>query len=462
MPRRPLAKLSAVASTMALVLAPALAHADPGPHTTEARLRELCTDPASRGEPRAAGCEQLAYDAAISSAADRELGKAMRTQMMLVSWAPRGSPLAALASRALGDEWLELGEVERAAEWYERYATLDARAAGVQALGSAARLRLVLGQSLEATKDVASALERAQGTAVAAAAEVALVLVQHRVDREEWAAALESSPPSSLVDVASPDVQVKAHVLAGRAYAALGKDAEAAREYGRVRDLWRDPAASVARVKAAFPDENERQQNRRLAGAITGVGEAYFDAAERGRKASAASLRAPVYAGAPSDAKAAVAFVEGPLRAWFERRQAALRDTEPAYVAILDIQPVPPPRWITAASATVALAWGSLVDEPRRIPVPAAWARPPNRAVREAYFRAIDAMVEPVRTSHAKPAVRKCVDLSVRYQYQDTRTPECEAWLGVHYRDEVHPLDELVPALRYEVPRPAAPPQAHP
>jgi hypothetical protein len=90
--------------------------------------------------------------------------------------------------------------------------------------------------------------------------------------------------------------------------------------------------------------------------------------------------------------------------------------------------------------------WGELADDFRRVPAPAAWKKDP--ALYKAYFDALEAMSEPIRTRFAKPAMKKCLDLSIKYQYVDAGSRTCEAWLVSHYKTEFPAVDELIPAFR--------------
>ena len=44
---------------------------------------------------------------------------------------------------------------------------------------------------------------------------------------------------------------------------------------------------------------------------------------------------------------------------------------------------------------------------------------------------------------NAKPALKKCLDLSVKYQYFDEFSRACEVWLAKNYGAEYHLIDEF-------------------
>ena len=43
----------------------------------------------------------------------------------------------------------------------------------------------------------------------------------------------------------------------------------------------------------------------------------------------------------------------------------------------------------------------------------------------------------------AKPALKRCLDDSVKYQYFDEYSRDCEKWLAKNYKTEYHVVDEL-------------------
>jgi hypothetical protein len=85
--------------------------------------------------------------------------------------------------------------------------------------------------------------------------------------------------------------------------------------------------------------------------------------------------------------------------------------------------------------------WGKFVDEFRAAPIPVEWKR--DAELRGTYYDALDAASEPFKSGNAKPALKKCLDLSVKYQYFDSYSRDCEVWLAKNYKAEYHVVDEL-------------------
>ena len=61
----------------------------------------------------------------------------------------------------------------------------------------------------------------------------------------------------------------------------------------------------------------------------------------------------------------------------------------------------------------------------------------------QVYTGEIDRVSEPYKTNHARPALKKCLDLSTKYQYFDGFSRSCEVWLAKNYKAEYHVTDEL-------------------
>ena len=86
--------------------------------------------------------------------------------------------------------------------------------------------------------------------------------------------------------------------------------------------------------------------------------------------------------------------------------------------------------------------WGDFVDEFRARPSPTAWKK--DAELRDTLLRrASTQRAEPDKVSNAKPALKKCLDYSVKYQYFDEFSRNCEVWLAKNYKAEYHVVDEL-------------------
>jgi TolA-binding protein len=418
----------------------------------ESAYRRFCgrSGPANRFVPDPQTCTEIAYNAAHAFRAAHDSSKAIGMYRMLVQDDERRnahSPLAIKATYLLGAEYQTLALYDQAAEWYERFATRypAAQEADV-ALKDAVILRLGLAQDEQAVTDAQTYVKHYGAKRPAEAATVMYAIAAHHGEREQWDRArvvIASAMP--LFDKASIDIQVVVHALLARAHTHGPTPAVAKEEYAKVRAFWKDPAAAEAAIRRAAQDDDEARKDRRVARALNAVGEALFAAAEDRRLAEVETLKFPTYVG-PAQTAAVQAHIQTKVRPWYEKKKTAIEGVEPAFIQILDLRPVPPPKWVIAAGATVGAMWGSFADDFRRVPIPDAWRN--DRTLYRAYWDAIEDVSGAMKTRNAKPAMKKCIDLAVKYQFQDARTRVCEGWLAKNYKSEFHLVDEIVPAFR--------------
>jgi tetratricopeptide (TPR) repeat protein len=412
-------------------------------------FRRYCQDPVNNGQqPQAEKCDEIAYNAARSFQAARLVAKAITVRRALLAYDEKtkgNSPLAKKATYEIGGNYQAIAVYDQAAQWFENYAKSDPTAPDAdKALSDAVILRLGLGQEDEAIKDAAVFTKNYGGKKPAATAAIAFAVGAHYVEQENWDKAVPTlSSSMSTIDKAAPDIQVQAHAALARAF--LGKfkgggQDNAGREYAKVRGLWANPGDAEVKIKAAYPTEDEAQKDRRLAKALNAVGEAFFFSAEQTRKAVVDPLKFPAYTG-PGDKAAVLKHIQSKVADWYKKKQAAIIKTEPEYVKILDLKPQAPPKWVIAAGSRAGLMWGDFVDDFRRAPIPDAWKK--DAEIRGTYYDALDAASEPYKSGRAKPALKKCLDLSVKYQYFDEFSRSCEVWLAKYYKAEYHVVDEL-------------------
>jgi hypothetical protein len=253
-----------------------------------------------------------------------------------------------------------------------------------------------------------------------------------------WAKAFDGRAPL--------DLRLQAHVLLGRAWVKLNDARKAEPEYALVRDAWRDQAAGVKAIQADGGDD------RRLARALTAVGEARFFFAEQARR-DVEKIRFPEFKG-KADKAAITEWNRTKMADYAKKKRAAIEAVEKAYLEVLQIQPVPPPRWVIASASRAGQLWGTFTAEFRAAPIPKEWkgngAIPGTTLtapeVRALYYHAIDEGSAPMK-AQAKAAFKTCVDYSVKYQYADEYSRQCHQWLIKNYRAEYHGMDELLPRL---------------
>jgi hypothetical protein len=141
------------------------------------------------------------------------------------------------------------------------------------------------------------------------------------------------------------------------------------------------------------------------------------------------------------------------LMPWVHKKREAIEDVDKDYQKITELQPVPPPRWVIASASRAGMMWGNFVDDFRRAPYPKEWDKKgfvPGTGdslswneVKATYLENLDEASEPIKKEKAKPALKRCLDDSVKYQYFDEFSRDCEKWLAKNYKTEYHVVDEL-------------------
>jgi tetratricopeptide (TPR) repeat protein len=393
-------------------------------------------------------CERLdevVYNGAKAYQAGRLIAKAIAARMVLLNpdYKMDKSDLARKAIYEIGGNYQAIAVYDQAALWYEKYADLKPLPEKAeQALSDAVLLRLGLGQEAEAITDSETFRRKFGAKKSTETAAIQFAIGAHYAEKEEWTMArLALQGSMYIINLAPPDIQVQAHATLARSFVHLKdgyKDAQS--EYGTVRKLWKDPAAAVAKINDAYKSEDEGQRAKRLAKSLNAVGEAYFFAAEEARRLTVEPITFPEYKGAGNKVDV-LRHINTRVAAWYKKKMEAIEKVEPEYVKILDIQPVKPPRWVIAAGSRAGLMWGNFVDEFRAAPIPKEWKH--DAELRGAYYDALDAASEPFKTRHAKPALEKCLKLSVEQQYFDEFSRACEVWLAKNYKAEYHVVDEL-------------------
>jgi hypothetical protein len=174
--------------------------------------------------------------------------------------------------------------------------------------------------------------------------------------------------------------------------------------------------------------------------ALDAVGEAMFFSAEESKKAKVDSVPFPAYKG-PATKDDILKYMDKKVKPWVQKKQAAIEDVDKDYQKITDLQPVPPPRWVIARlPARGSCGATSSTSSVRR--------RSPKNGqkdleIRGTYYQHLDEASQPVKDHQAKPALKRCLDDSVKYQYFDEYSRDCEKWLAKNYKAEYHVVDEL-------------------
>jgi TolA-binding protein len=408
--------------------------------------RTYCEGPLSKGE-KPKQCEkadEIVYNMAKAYQASRLLAKAIQVRLTILlnkTYGLQDSPLAKKALYEVGGNYQAIAVYDKASEFFERYceATAFKGEFADQALSDAAVLRLGTGQDEQAIKDANNFNKYYGAKKPAQTAQLAYAIAAHYGEKKDWGNVEKRLAGSmKLIDSkATTDVRAQAHALLGRAYVKSNKGAVAAREYGAVRKLWEDPKAAVATIEG-IPDEDANAKQRRLGRALEAVGEALFFFAEE-KKAKVDKVAFPEYKGVGTK-EAVLKHIQTKVKDWIGKKRPLIDEASADYIKIVNLQPVPPPKWVIAAGSRVGDMWGKFVKEFRAAPIPDGIKK--DYELRTAYYGSLDEASEPQKLQ-AKSAYSTCLGYSVKYQYFDEFSRTCEVWLADNYKNEFHVVDEF-------------------
>ena len=407
--------------------------------------RSYCEEPLGKGE-KPKQCEkadEIVYNMARGYQAARLLAKSIQARLILLSqkYGMSDSPLAMKATYEIGGNYQAIAVYDKASDFFELYAKKTAYRGEFadQALSDAVVLRLGLGQEDQGIDDSNNFNKYFGAKKPAQTAQIAYAIAAHYGEKKDWNNVEKRLGGSmKMIDgKATLDIIAQAHTLLARAYIKLGKETLAVREYKAVVGLWADPNAAVAKIQG-IPGEDDGSKQRRLGRALEAVGEAMFYFADQD-KAKVDKLKFPEYRGNNSK-EDVLKHIGTKVKDWIVKKRPLIEKASGEYKKIVDLQPVPPPRWVIAAGSRVGEMWGGFVKEFRAAPIPDAFRR--DVEIRQTYYASLDEASEPQK-QQAKSAFEICLGYSVKYQYFDEFSRTCEEWLAQNYKNEYHLVDEF-------------------
>jgi hypothetical protein len=345
------------------------------------------------------------------------------------------------ATYEIGGNYQAIAVYDRAAEFFERYAkaTNYKGEFADQALSDAVVLRLGLGQE-DAAIDDANAFNKYFGARKGSqTAQIAFAVAAHYGEKKDWEGVRKRlAGATRLIDTkATLDVRLQAHALLGRAYAQMNRGVNANTEYGTVVRLWADPKKGTAEIEG-IEGEDANAKQRRLGRALEAVGEGIFYFAEQ-KKRAVDKVEFPEYKGGGNKDEV-LQHINVKVKGWIGKKRPLIDAATAEYKKVVDLQPVPPPRWVIAAGSRVGEMWGTFVKEFRAAPIPNFIKN--DFELRTAYYGALDDASEPQK-QQAKSAYEVCLGYSVKYQYFDEFSRSCEEWLAQNYKADYHLIDEF-------------------
>ncbi len=364
---------------------------------------------------------------------------------------PATAPVSPAEACRRGEALRGVAEYALAAEALTQCARLfPAEARGKTALADAVVLRLGLGEDAEAMRLAGDFVKMYGATDHTRAATVVFAVAAHQGEKARWREASEIlSRNQSLIDAAPIDIRLQARLVAGRAQLHGPTPDRGYAELKTALAMYGNGGALGDMIAIAYPNEDEGQRMRRIGKSLNAVGDALVLLADRDLGKSVASQRPPVYTGTRS-MDALHHYLTTAVPEWMTRRRMAIEERERQYTAVLEMRPVPPPKAVIAAAGAVGKMWADYADDLAHLvpldgyPVTRVAATPTTTPTRAEARAALEEVRRPIRERQAIPAMRKCVSLSVKYQYTDERSQGCEAWL-VKNDPETRPRSELAP-----------------
>jgi len=391
--------------------------------------------------------DEVLYNSARAFQAARLIAKSIAVRKILIDpkYGLNTTELAKKAVYEIGGNYQAIAVYDEAANWYEKFADKNEGAEKApEALSDATVLRLGLGQEDQAIKDADLFNRKFGSKKPAQTAAIAFAIGAHYIDREDWGEARKrlTSAMSQIDKNATLDVQMQAHAMLGLVFTKLNSASNAVGEYNKVRGLYKDPAAAAKKIQ-------ETGDERKLAKALTAVGEAMFFFAELRRK-EVDKIRFPEYKGSGTREDVSK-HVNTKVTEWVKKKRPAIEEAANEYKKIVDMQPSPPPKWVIAAGSRVGDMWRKFVVEFRAAPIPKEWKGHgvvPGTAdltydeLRGEYYSKLDEASEPQKQT-AKGAFQTCLKYSVQFQYFDEYSRKCEEWLSKNFGAEYHLIDEF-------------------
>lgn len=392
-----------------------------------------------KGRPQYPRMDEILYNAGMLYRRAGRAPESITTLRLLADPANkmRSSPLSAKAVYMVGGIYVSIGEYAEGAAWFERFARESAKEdAAPGALREAVGLRLALGQYREADA-AADLFSKNYGTKKTAdAAELAFATGVARAESGDFKGAEERLKASLPMIETSGNLsdRIQARAALARSLAARGDARGAEEQYRSVRMIFKNPQDVAERIVRMEPWPAER----RLGKALTALGEAHFYFAERERE-KASALKLPPYRG-PADREA----LKNGLAEAIRRRSRAIEEAEAAYTQILNIQPMPPPKWVIAGAAQVAGMWADLTAELRAL----AAAAKKEGAASKALAESIDQMLAPIFPK-ALGAARTCDSYATKFLYTSEDSSRCQAWLIENAPRQYPKIEEIAPRIGY-------------
>jgi hypothetical protein len=289
-------------------------------------------------------------------------------------------------------------------------------------LGRAIRIRFALGDDAKGLADLAEFRKHHATNAPVAAADLELELAEHYSRTKKYAELGQhiSRILPQIQKLGRFEQELRARAFSARASFEQKQRAAAQKEIEAIVKDW------SLKGKAFLKSVPEAELTR--AGlALNAVGEALFLRAEEARE-KADALGAPAFTG-KKDTKSVQAYLAKDFKGWMEKRKKLIDDANTRYRDVLDLQPVPPPKWVVHSAQRTGQMLESFAAEFKKVPVPAEIQKDPELA--RVYQESLDGALEP-QVGAARMAFKTCQTFARKFDQRDEVSRRCDDWLAQH------------------------------
>jgi len=370
------------------------------------------------------------------------------------AWAgPCGSLDATPSPLRIAESCEALGDYERAADLYERYAATDPGAQAEQALAKAIRFRLALADPDRALADLVRLHQRYPDRPSSGMLAIEVARNYQSAGNFRQTERTLRGAMQAIERVGDWRAQVSAHALLASASRKLGDAARAEREYARV-------VALRENAKKEPADPRGEEMSPEFEAAQDAMGEALFHFADKHYERFSRN-RPPPFMG-PHTQEAVRRYLLGPISQWISRQSQVLAEATAAYAKVANASPPLPARWSVAAGSRLGAMWFDFVMDIHSTPPRHVLA--PYRGLSMGWWRVVEEDAIGPRREMAKSVLRWCLDFSVEHRYSDDFSVDCERKLAELERkgslrvDEFRPLADRAQQSPFVVFQPVRPP----
>jgi hypothetical protein len=116
-----------------------------------------------------------------------------------------------------------------------------------------------------------------------------------------------------------------------------------------------------------------------------------------------------------------------------EKRKKLIDEANDRYREVLDLRPVPPPKWVVHSAERTGQMLESFATEFKKVPMPAEIQKDPTLA--RVYRESLEGALEP-QVEAARMAFKTCQSFARKFDQRDEVSRRCDDWLARHSAGE--------------------------